>query len=101
MDDYKYLFTLQKLIEELTARGDRRADRATVLWREIEEQLSRIDFNGSTGSAAQGDWTGRKELSPEGDKIVSGDHKMANGFRFSDFNELRRMIADAIIELTN
>ncbi len=101
VDDYKYLFTLQKLIEELTARGDRRANRARVLWREIEKQLSRIDFNGSTGSAAQGDWTGRKELSPEGDKTVSGDHKMANGFHFSDYSELRRKIADAIIELTN
>ena len=71
-----------------------------MLWKEIEEQLGRIDFNGSTGSAAQGDWTGRKELSPEGDKIVSGDHKMANGFTFSDYDVLRRKIADAIIELT-
>lgn len=101
VDDYKYLFTLQKLTEELTTSGDQRANRARVLWRKIERQLSRIDFNGSTGSAAQGDWTGRKELSPEGDKVVSGDHKMANGFRFSDYNELRRKIADAIIELTN
>jgi glycosyl hydrolase family 123 len=101
VDDYKYLFTLRKLVEELTARGNQRADRAQVLWREVEQDLRRIDFTGSTGSAAQGDWTGRKELSPEGDKLVSGDHKMANGLQFSDYNKLRRKIADAIIELTN
>lgn len=101
VDDYKYLFTLQSLVKELTARGDQRADRAQVLWKDIENQLGRIDFNGSTGSAAQGDWTGRKELAPDGDKTVSGDHKMANGFQFSDYNELRRKIADAIMELTN
>lgn len=101
VDDYKYLFTLQKSVEELSARDDQRAARAKALWQEIENDLERIDFNGSTGSAAQGDWTGRKELSPEGDKIVSGDHKMANGLQFRDYRRLRRKIADAIIELTD
>ena len=100
VDDYRYLFTLQKLMEELAARNDGRAARARVLWREVEELLGRIDFNGSTGSAAQGDWTGRRELSPEGDKVVSGDHKMANGLRFADYDLLRRKIADAIVELS-
>ncbi len=101
VDDYRYLFTLNKLVEELTAKGDRRANRAQALWRKVEQQLRRIDFTGSTGSAAQGDWTGRKELSPEGDKIVSGDHKMANGLRFGGYDTLRRKIADAILELTS
>ena len=100
VDDYKYLFTLQQLVKERAAAGDKRAERARVLWNEVRGFLSRIDFNGSTGSAAQGDWTGRKELSPEGDKIVSGDHKMANGFSFTEYNFLRRKIADAILELT-
>jgi len=101
VDDYKYLFTLQSLVDELSARDDGKADRAKALWQEIQKDLARIDFNGSTGSAAQGDWTGRKELSPEGDKIVSGDHKMANGLQFNDYTRLRRKIADAIIELTD
>ena len=101
VDDYKYLFTLQELVKELAAKGDRRADRAQILWKGVEKELERIDFNGSTGSAAQGDWTGRKDLSPEGAKIVSGDHKMANGLQFSDYSELRRKIASAIVELTN
>ena len=101
VDDYRYLFTQQSLVDELSARGDQRAARAKALWQEIEKDLAPIDFNGSTGSAAQGDWTGRKELSPEGDKIVSGDHKMANGMEFSDYSRLRRKIADAIVELTN
>ncbi len=101
VDDYKYLVTLESHVKELNARNDPRAERAGVLWEEIEKQLGRIDFNGSTGSAAQGDWTGRKELGAEGGKIVSGDHKMANGFQFRDYNGLRRKIADAIMELSN
>ena len=48
----------------------------------------------------QGEWTGRKEIAPEGGKVVTGDHKMANGLRFDDYNALRRQIAEAIVELT-
>ena len=99
-DDYKYLFTLKQLVEGATPGGGAKARRAQTLWTNLEKQLARIDFNGSTGSAAQGDWTGRKDLSPEGDKIVSGDHKMANGLSFGDYDALRRKIADAIVELT-
>ena len=44
-------------------------------------------------------WTGRKERTPEGDKLVSGDHKMANGLRFEDYDALRRQIANALLEL--
>jgi hypothetical protein len=100
VDDYRYLFTLQQLVAALASRGDKRAARAKELWTEVEQQLNRIDFNGSRGSAAQGDWTGRKDLSPEGDKLVSGDHKMANGLRFEDYDTLRHRIADALVELT-
>ncbi len=99
VDDYRYLCTLERLVEETSARGGPRAARAQTLWSAVRERLSAIDFRGSTGSAAQGDWTGRTELAPEGDKIVSGDHKMANGLRFEDYDALRRQIADAIVEL--
>jgi len=100
VDDYRYLLTLKELVADLTARGDKSAVRAKALWTEVEQQLNRLDFNGSRGSAAQGDWTGRKDRSPDADKLVSGDHKMANGLRFEDYGALRRKIADALVELT-
>ncbi|NLS95679.1 MAG: hypothetical protein GXX96_26390 [Planctomycetaceae bacterium] len=98
-DDYRYLFTLKQLVEEISSRRGQQAARAKAIWSAVEQRLSAIDFGGSTGSAAQGDWTGRKEVVPEGGKVVSGDHKMANGLRFDDYDGLRRQIADAIVEL--
>ena len=100
VDDYRYLFTLEQLVMEISARGGQQAARAKAIWSEVQKKLSTIDFRGSTGSAAQGEWTGRKEIAPEGGKVVSGDHKMANGLRFDDYNALRRQIAEAIVELT-
>lgn len=97
VDDFKYLFTLQQLVRQ--ASSGPKAARAKALWNAVEKKLAAIDFQGSTGTAAQGDWTGRKEISPDGGKVVSGDHKMANGLRFEDYDLLRRQIADAIIEL--
>ncbi|MHB8897425.1 MAG: hypothetical protein ACYC6Y_01620 [Thermoguttaceae bacterium] len=86
-------------VEELSSRPGPHAARARELWAGVENRLSKIDFRGSTGSAAQGDWTGRKEIAPDGGKIVSGDHKMANGLSFDDYDRLRRQIADAVVEL--
>lgn len=99
VDDYKYLAALKQRVTDLSTRRARRAAEVQAVWREVQETLARIDFSGCTGSAAQGDWTGRKEVTPEGDKVVSGEYKMRNGFTFADYDLLRRRIADALTAL--
>ncbi|NOZ22901.1 MAG: hypothetical protein GXP25_17630 [Planctomycetes bacterium] len=97
VDDYKYLHTLLTLTKKLKAEG--KADLAEQAEKDILDRIARIDFNGCTGSACKGQWTGDKGRLPTGEKFVSGDYKMQNGFSFSDYNAIRRAIADWIIKL--
>jgi hypothetical protein len=100
VDDYKYWAFLQNLIAE-ARRSDNAVRRrlAEEAERDIAARLTRIDFHGSTGRACQGDWTGRKEMGPNGEKVVSGDYKMANGWSFEDYDATRRAIAEWILRL--
>ncbi len=92
VDDYKYLWLLQRRIADAKAAG---AHKNIV--EEAERFLAKLraqtDFRAHEGSACQGDWTGRKSMSPTGEKIVSGSYKMANGWSFADYDAARRRIA--------
>ena len=96
VDDFKYLYTLVAALEQKDMGP---GSRAAQIRDELLERLAQIDFRGSCGSAAQGDWTGRKTWTAEGAKAVSGDWKMANGLGFGDYDRLRRKLADWIMEL--
>jgi hypothetical protein len=100
VDDYKYLYRLQELVQR-AKESDNAQARATAerLWAEVEQKLSTIDFRACEGSAAQGDWTGEKHIAPDGRRLVSGDHKIANGWSFEDYDALRKHIAEGIIAL--
>jgi len=96
VDDFKYLYTLVAALEQ---RGVRPGSRAAEIRERLLAELARIDFRGSCGRAAQGDWTGLKTWSDEGVQLVSGDWKMANGLSFEDYDRLRRRVADWIQEV--
>lgn len=97
VDDYKYLHTMLTLAAELRGRGQ--AELADSAERDIRERLARIDFNGCTGSACQGGWTGDKGRLPTGERFVSGSYKMQNGLSFADYDDIRQAIAEWIIKL--
>lgn len=100
VDDYKYLHRLHTLVERAKESGS--AEAATTaerLWSHVEGKLAGIDFGACEGSAAQGDWTGDKDIAPDGRRLVSGDHKIANGWSFDDYDALRKHIADGIVTL--
>lgn len=100
VDDYRYLVTLRAWVERAGRSGKAEAAReADDIWHEVETALNSIDFRACEGSAAQGDWTGKKEFAPDGNRIVSGDHKIANGWTFEDYDALRQRIAEGIVWL--
>lgn len=101
VDDYRYLATLHELVQRARAGGSEQVRRAAErAWEQVEQKLATIDFRACEGSAAQGDWTGKCEIAPDGDKLVRGEHKLANGWEFEDYDKLRQQIADAIIALS-
>jgi len=99
VDDYKYIATLERLIAKCRKTGGKAAVPASEAERFLEKHLAGVDFNGCTGRACQGDWTGKKGWLKGGGKFVSGSYKMAIGWRFADYDRTRREIADWIIKL--
>lgn len=100
VDDYRYLLTLSRLVEQAQASGKAEvAALAEELWRPVQEKLDLASFEGCRGSAAQGEWTGRCEYLPDGNRGVRGDHKIANRWELADYDALRRCLAQAIVQL--
>lgn len=91
VDDYKYIYLLHQLIAQAKAAG-RAGDVVAEAEAFAEKLRKRTDFRGHEGSACQGDWTGRKEFAATGEKVVSGSYKMANGWRFEDYDAARATI---------
>ena len=84
------------------AKGNNQAfwlDRAYEICVPIYDKLKKITFDCCTGVAAQGNWDGKCELLPNGDRIVRGEHKIDNGLVFRDYKDIREMVANAIMEI--
>ena len=100
IDDYRYLLALREAVDKAKASGNpRKADLAKSLWDKVQARLDRANFNGCKGVAMQGDWTGTCEALPDGTRIVRGDHKTPNGWGFEEYDELRTIIAESIVQL--
>jgi hypothetical protein len=100
INDYRYLLTLKNRVErarDAENAGLRAA--ADDVWDNVEDFLQRIKFTSSTGKGAQGQWTGPLSVRPDGTRIVSGDHKLRNGWEFSDYAAARRVIAEGVMRL--
>ena len=95
-DDFKYLFTLVSALEQ---RGVQPKSRQAQIREQLLEYLAQIDFRGSCGSAAQGDWTGPKTWSAEGCQVAGGDWKMANGLSLDSYEQFKRQLAEWILEV--
>ena len=99
VDDYRYLYTFLQAADEAKKRGDKAL--AASARNDIKKRLAAIDFNGCTGKACQGEWTGEKGRLPTGEVFVSGKYKMRNGLTFSDYDAIRRALANWIMKLRN
>ncbi len=100
VDDYRYLLTLQQLVEQAKASGSAAAGRvAEQAWKAVQERLDAASFEGCKGRAGQGNWTGKCEILPDGNRAVRGDHKIPNNWDFSEYDALRAQIAHSIVAL--
>ncbi len=100
IDDFRYLLTLHQLVQRAKSSGKPRAIRlADDVWRPVQIMLDAASFEGCKGRAAQGNWTGHCEIRPDGNRVVRGDFKIANGWQFGDADHLRRRIATGIVRL--
>lgn len=100
IDDYRYLLTLYQLVEKARQSGKPNVlRRANDLWAAVQSRLDAASLEGCKGRAAQGNWTGKCEYLPDGNRAVRGDHKIPNNWHFSDYDDLRGQIAAAITKL--
>lgn len=101
--DYQLLYTLRRLSAEARRPGGNPdlKMRAESAEKEIAAMLSKIGFSRlfpESNPDLPGAWA-KTEYGPTGEKFVSGDYKLNNGFSFEDYDRLRRVICDAIIAL--
>lgn len=100
IDDYRYLLTFQQMVEDAQKSGRAEVRRiAAELWQPVEAKIAAASFEGCKGRAAQGNWTGKCEYLPDGNRGVRGDHKIPNNWTFEDYDVLRAEIARGIIRL--
>jgi hypothetical protein len=97
VDDYCYLLTLSQLVERARRAG--KGSLADQVWRPVQAKLDAATFNCCTGKAAQGDWTGKCEIRPDGTRVARGDMKIDNNWTFADYDSLRETIAQGIEKL--
>jgi len=98
-EDYRYLLALRTWCGKAAAHGDAARRLAEHLWRRVEEKLEEANFDGCTGVAMQGGWSGRCEVLEDGCRVVRGDHMIDNGWSFADYADMRRLIVASIQEL--
>ena len=100
IDDYRYLLTLEQYLDRAYTSGNPQIiASANKIAEQIHGKIAAATFNGCCGVALQGNWTGKCEILPNGNRIVRGDHKIDNNWQFSDYQDLRNKIAAAIIQL--
>ncbi|MBM3473104.1 MAG: hypothetical protein FJX75_07560 [Armatimonadetes bacterium] len=97
VDDYRYLLTLSQLVERARRAG--KGSLADQVWQPVQAKLDAATFDNCVGKAAQGDWTGKCEIRPDGTRVARGDMKIDNGWGFGDYDALRAMIGAGIERL--
>jgi len=100
IDDYKYLYTWQRACEKALAEGtaeQKAAAEASRLW--LAEKLAEIDYSKWNGQPTQGEWLGGDQVTDEGGKAVSGHLKVPGVFSFSDYDAIRRRLAEFITQM--
>jgi hypothetical protein len=95
--DYRYLLTLDELADQVRRQG--KAALANQALAPVRARLEAATLNNCIGKAAQGDWTGRCEMRPDGTRVVRGDLKIDNNLGFGDYDALRDLIAEGIEKL--
>ncbi len=100
VDDYRYYVTYLKAAETAKASGDpaklkviAAADQA------LKDALGRIEYDNWKQPGHQGLWSGGVRTDEEGVKTCSGRYKLPNGWSFDECDRLRRLLADAIVQL--
>ena len=100
IDDYRYLVTLKHTLDMAYRSGNPEIiARANAVFEPVLSKIESATFNGCTGLAMQGNWTGKCEILPDGRRFIRGDHKTDNNWRFDDYDTLRHQIADGIVQL--
>jgi hypothetical protein len=99
-EDYQYLYTLRALCDSASEHKDAAVrDLARSAWAAVQEKLAEANFNGCTGVAMQGNWTGACEVLEDGRRVVRGNHALDNGWGMADYDALRSQVADSIQQL--
>ena len=97
--DYKLLALFHEKVAEAKNGGKRRQAAAKRLKAAVAKQLSTVRFDRLKATAGKGRWTGSKGHLEDGTQTISGQFKMDNGWTFADYDRLRRLLADSIVEL--
>ena len=100
IDDYRYIVSLEKALERVYSSGSLEIiEQAYLVSRPVYAKISQAIFNGCSGVAAQGKWNGKCEIREDGGRIIRGELKLDNNFKFEDYDAIREMAANAIIEI--
>ena len=98
--DYKLLrLFLREAATASASRDPKRQALAKKLAGTVQAQLARIRFDPLMATAAKGHFTGPTVVGDDGVTTVSGAFKMDNGWSFADYAGLRRILADAVVQL--
>jgi len=104
VEDYKLLYTLDKLIEQAEKSTDiKKKGIAQKAKKEVESILAKIDFsklNPVSKHALPGKWE-REEYGKDDIKVVKGNCKITNGFALEDYDKIRLLICKYIMSLQN
>ncbi len=98
--DYKLLCLFLETVRDAKASGgSERRELAERLDLEVKSCLARIRFEKLMATAGKGHFTGPTDVRDDGVTTVSGSFKMDNGWTFADYGKLRRLLADAVVQL--
>ncbi|MDP7162125.1 MAG: hypothetical protein QF792_01350, partial [Phycisphaerae bacterium] len=94
IDDYKYVYTLQQLIDKATARKEPKArNAARESKRFLEALFAKVSINPYESDAS------RQERKRLGGDVMLGDWRPDSHITLDDYNRFRKGIAEQIISL--
>ncbi|MFZ4693584.1 MAG: sugar-binding protein [Verrucomicrobiia bacterium] len=100
--DYQLLYTLDRLIAEARQAANsglcRKAEQAST---EVNRFLDKLRFDqlDSTGALTLGRWD-TEEVDDRDVKHLRGQFKIPNGFAMEDYDRLRKLVCEKIVELS-
>ncbi len=99
--DYKVLqLFLNRVRDAKTSSDQGHRTLARSLQTQVESYLAQIRFEKLMATAGKGHFTGPSLVRDDGVTTVSGAFKMDNGLTFTDYRDLRQVLADAIVQLS-